>query len=280
MVAGYRAEEKAQAEARVERLNQKLQSLIEGPRPEEREAARARVRLAQAQLDLAKTTYERNTTLYERGKGTVSRETLDRASEDLKSAQANKEVRYQELQLMEKGTREEDIAAAKAELEEARQAWQLLVNGFRPEDIEQAKAAVDAAQAALDVLRAAREELEIKSPTEGTVETLELQPGDLVAAGAPVLSMLDVNLLWVRAYVPESRPGVQKGRQLRVTVDSFPGESFEGVVQFVARQAEFTPSNVQTPEERSKQVFRVKVGLPPDERLRPGMGADVWLEPW
>ena len=64
---------------------------------------------------------------------------------------------------------------------------------------------------------------------------------------------------------------------MRVTVDSV-RERFAGTVTYISRQAEFTPSNVQTPEERSKQVFRIKVQLPSDERLRPGMSADVWLE--
>ena len=73
IVAGYRAEEKAQAGARVERLKQKLKALVDGRLPEEREVARARVRLAQAQLDLARTMYDRNSALYERDKGLVTR---------------------------------------------------------------------------------------------------------------------------------------------------------------------------------------------------------------
>jgi HlyD family secretion protein len=84
--------------------------------------------------------------------------------------------------------------------------------------------------------------------------------------------------MWVRAYVPENRLNLQNGQKLRVTVDSFPGEDFIGTVSFVAREAEFTPSNVQTPEERSKQVFRIKVELESGlDKLRPGMAVDVWL---
>jgi multidrug resistance efflux pump len=278
LLAGFRPEEKAQAAARVERLKQKLNALIAGPRPEEIEAARARLRLAQAQVDAAKATYDRNVKLLEKDRGAVSQDTLDRSIEELSVAQANRDVREQELQLMVKGTRAEDVAAARAELAEAEQAWRLLENGFRQEDIEQAKAAVEAALAAVDVLRAMREELEIKSPVPGVVEAIELQPGDLVPANAPVLSIIDTTRLWVRAYVPENRLGLKIGQKLRVTVDSFPGIDFEGTLTFVSRQAEFTPSNVQTPEERSKQVFRVKVQIDDADRLRPGMAADVWLE--
>lgn len=278
LVAGFRDEEKAQGAARVERIQQKLNALVEGPRPEEIAAARARQKLAQAQLDLAKTTYDRNVALYERDRGAVTREALDRSAEELKAAEATREVRDQELLLLEHGTRAEDIAAARAELAEAKQALALLENGSRPEDIQQARAAAAAAEAAYSVIQAQRQELEIRSPVAGTVEAVELQPGDLVGAGTPILSIMDTSRMWVRAYVPESRTGLRIGQKMRVTVDAYPEQAFEGTLTYVSRQAEFTPRNVQTPEERSQQVFRVKVQLPAAQGLRPGMTADVWLD--
>ena len=91
---------------------------------------------------------------------------------------------------------------------------------------------------------------------------------------------MDGERLWVRAYVPENHLNIQMGHKVWVTVDSFPQRRFAGHVSFVSRQAEFTPGNVQTPEERSKQVFRIKVLLDEGTNvLRPGMAADVWLEP-
>jgi multidrug resistance efflux pump len=278
LLAGFRQEEIAQAAARVERLKQKHKALEDGPRPEERAAAKARQQFAKAQLDLAQITYNRNLALFERDRASVSREALDRSVEELRSAQANKEVRDQELLLIEKGTRAEDIAAARAEMTEAEQALLLTKNGSRPEEIEQAKAAVAAAQAALAILEAHREELTVKAPVAGYVEAIDLRAGDLVGAGAPVMSVIDTHQLWVRAYVPQRLLGVRQGQILRVTVDSFPGESFEGEITYISRQAEFTPSNVQTPEERAKQVFRVKVTMRTGlDKLRAGMAADVWL---
>ena len=107
-----------------------------------------------------------------------------------------------------------------------------------------------------------------------------MEPGDLVSPNAPVLSIMDTAELWVRAYVPENELGISIGQPVAVTVDSFPGEPFRGRIAFIARRAEFTPNNVQTPEERSKQVFRIKVTLEQGlDRLRPGMAADVWLDP-
>ena len=109
---------------------------------------------------------------------------------------------------------------------------------------------------------------------------MELQPGDLVSPGAPVISVLDAKRLWIRAYVPQSRLDIRRGQELKVTVDAYPDRKFAGEVTFVSREAEFTPSNVQTYDERAKQMFRIKVRIdPPDDvQLRPGMTADVWLE--
>ena len=91
--------------------------------------------------------------------------------------------------------------------------------------------------------------------------------------------MIDHRRLWVRAYVPQNRLDVQLGQACYVTVDSYPDERFAAEITYIAQQAEFTPSNVQTPEERSKQVFRIKVTLREGlDRLRAGMAADVWLE--
>ena len=121
-------------------------------------------------------------------------------------------------------------------------------------------------------------ELTVTAPTHCVVEAIDLRPGDLVAANAPSVSLVDTARLWVRSYVPEARLGeVRLGELVPVRVDSFPKERFAGRITYIAQQAEFTPRNIQTPEERSKQVFRVKVTLegPGKERLRVGMVADV-----
>jgi multidrug resistance efflux pump len=188
-------------------------------------------------------------------------------------------ARSEQLKLLEAGTRSEEIAEAEAQLREAEQAAQLAESGYRPEEIAAAYAAMQSAEAALRAVREQLRELTITSPLDGVVEAVELQPGDLVGANAPVISLLDPQSLWVRAYVPEDRLNIERGRRVKVTVDSFPDQEFTGEVAFIAREAEFTPSNVQTPEERSKQVFRIKVTIHEGaDKLRPGMAADVWLE--
>ncbi len=274
---GFRDEEKSQSKAKFEQLQARFDLLKSGPRKEEIEAARGRLTVAQVERKLAEKNAARLGKLARAN--AASRQELDNANEALEAAAANEVVRQQELSLLEAGTRQEEMQEAAARLEESRQAWQLMEHGYRSEEVDQAKASRDAAQAALDAIRQQKEELRIKSPIDGAIEALDLQPGDMVAAGAPVLSMLDKNNLWVRAYVPQNRIGVKVGQRVRLTVDSYPDTPFTGTISFVARQAKFTPSNVQTLEERSKQVFRIKVAIS-DKRdlLRPGMTADVWLD--
>ncbi len=282
LTAGFRPEEIAQAEARYRQLEAKVQRMERPPREEEVKAAQAQVRLANAQLEQAEQTRRRLQEVARRQMGAVSQEEIDRAEENLKIARALVDVREQELLILLMGTREEERLEARAERDEAKAAWELAKNGYRKEEQAQAKAAWEAAQAAVRALEVQREELVIRSLVDGVVEALELQPGDLVAPNAPVLSILDTSRLWVRAYIPQQRLDIQVGAKLPVTVDAFPGRRFLGEVTFVSRQAEFTPSNVQTYEERARQVFRIKVALPMNDaasaRLSPGMTADVYLE--
>ncbi|HPA48448.1 MAG TPA: efflux RND transporter periplasmic adaptor subunit [bacterium] len=275
--AGFREEEIAQAQARRDQLAARLQKLEVGPRKQEIAAAQARLDLANAQLELAELNYKRVETLLKQQ--TVSREDMDKAETERKVARATVQVRSEELTLLQEGTRIEDIAEAKAQLEEASQAWQLCVNGYRAEDIAQAEATVEAASAALRVIDRQLEELTITAPVEGVIEAVELQPGDLVAPNAPVISIMDTSHLWVRAYVPENRLNIRVDQKVPISVDSYPGETFAAHISFIARQAEFTPGNVQTPEDRSQQVFRIKVTIDEGlDRARPGMVTDVWLE--
>lgn len=274
--AGYRAEEVGQAKARYDQLLAEQAKLQKGPRDQEIEVARAQLAVAQAQLVLARQNHTRVVGLVE--KRAAAAEELDRAGEQLQAATSTVALREQELDLLEVGTRQEDLDRIAAQVEESLQAWQLTQNGFRPEEIAAAKAARDAAQFALDALKVQREELKIVSPLDGVIEAMELQKGDLVGVSAPVLSLLDDHHLWVRAYVPQNSAGIQVGEELKVVVDSLPLETFAGHVEYISRLAEFTPSNVQTPEERSKLVFRIKVTIQdPQHRLLPGMSADVWL---
>jgi multidrug resistance efflux pump len=138
---------------------------------------------------------------------------------------------------------------------------------------------MQAADAARRVIQIQLAELQIRAPRDGIVEVIDLRAGDLVGANVPSISILDLSHMWIRAYVPENHLNLEIGDKLPITLDSYPGEEFSGRVSFIAREAEFTPSNVQTPEERSKQVFRIKVELDTGrDKLRPGMPVDLRLD--
>ncbi len=277
LIAGFRPEEVLQAKARYDQFAARLKLLTNGPRTEEINAARGRKDAAAAEFTLAEQNYGRVSSLAQ--ERAVSRQDLETAEQKLKSARSMVVARTNELELLESGTREEELAEAQAILEGAKAAWDLARVGYRTEEVKQATASRDSTKATLAAIKERLKELQIRSPVDGVVEALELQRGDLVSAGAPVLSLMDTSRLWVRAYVPENELGLTIGQVLTLSVDSYPTERFNGELSFVARQAEFTPSNVQTPEERSKQVFRIKVNITEGlDRLRPGMAADVWLD--
>jgi HlyD family secretion protein len=275
--AGNRPEEIGQAKSHYDQLQARLEKLIAGPRKQEIDASRARLQVAQAEFRFATENFNRVQGLV--NTNALTREELDRATEALDSARANVTLRQEELSLMEAGTREEDIREAKAMVEEAKLAWELAKKGYREEEVAAAKAARDSAIAGIAAIQTRIDELSVKSPVAGSVEALELEPGDLVGAGAPMMSVLDNSHYWVRTYVPQRWMNLKLGQKVSVTVDSYPDEKFPAEITFISRQAEFTPSNVQTPEERGKQVFRIKATLREGlERLRPGISADVWFD--
>ena len=286
MNAGFRDEEIAQAKARHDRFVALVDRMERPPRDEEVAAARARIKQANAQLELAQQSQQRLLDLYERQPQAVPQDQRDRAAEEVKVSLASVEVRQEELKILLAGTREEERREARAQRDEALAAWQLAKDGFRDEEIAEAEAALQAAEASVSVIEKQIEELTIRSQVDGIVEAMELQPGDPMSAGGAAMSVMDTGRLWVRAYVPQGQLQVQLGQRLDVTVDAYPDERFTGEVTFVSRQAEFTPSNVQTFEERAKQMFRIKVTLelpnnrnsPEEVKLRPGMTADVWLK--
>src|SRR6201993_3922109 len=119
----------------------------------------------------------------------------------------------------------------------------------------------------------------VPPPADSVLEVLSVKVGDVLPANREAATLILTGHLWVRVYVPESWLGLIKlGEHVRVRVDSFPHTDFDGVVEQINRQAEFTPRNVQTVADRIKQVFGVKIRLPSDDdRLRAGMAADVYF---
>jgi HlyD family secretion protein len=142
-----------------------------------------------------------------------------------------------------------------------------------------AKMRVAQARAQLADIDAQLAEMQVTAPADSVLEVLSVKVGDVLPANREAATLILTGHLWVRVYAPESWLGLIKlGEHVRVRVDSFPGKDFDGVVEQINRQAEFTPRNVQTVADRIKQVFGVKIRLPSDDdQLRAGMAADVYF---
>ncbi len=149
--------------------------------------------------------------------------------------------------------------------------------GATPEQIAAVEAQVGVARAALDLLEVQTEKLTLPAPISGLVLEMPAHVGELAVPGAPLATLADLENMTLTVYVPEDEIGmVQIGQPVSVTVDAYPDRTFPGTVGFIASQAEFTPKNVQTREERVNMVFAVKVKLPNDDHaLKPGMPADA-----
>src|SRR5437660_5778587 len=145
--------------------------------------------------------------------------------------------------------------------------------------LEAAQMKINQARAQLADIEAQLKEMQVVAPAESILEVLSVKVGDVLPPNGEVATLLLPQHLWVRVYVPETWLGkIKLGDQVRVRVDSFPGKDFPGEVEQINRQAEFTPRNVQTVEDRIRQVFGVKIRLPnDDDRLRAGMAADVYF---
>jgi HlyD family secretion protein len=169
---------------------------------------------------------------------------------------------------------------AEAGVDQARQRLQILEEGVRPEKIAAQRALVAQAEASISQIDAALANAVVTVPFPGLVTVRHREPGETVSPGVPVLTVLDPEDRWVRIYVREDRIGeVSLGQSATISSDTYPNRSYDGEVVFIASEAEFTPRNVQTTEERVKLVYAVKVRITgdPDHHLKPGIPADVVL---
>jgi len=148
-----------------------------------------------------------------------------------------------------------------------------------PEEVAVAQAHVSQAEAALGMLQIQMEKMTLYSPLSGLVSNRSIHVGETASPGATLMTVANLDEVKLTVYIPENRYGrIQLGQSVTVEVDSFPRKAFPGEVTYIASQAEFTPRNVQTKEERVNTVFAVKILIPnPDHDLKPGMPADATI---
>jgi HlyD family secretion protein len=173
------------------------------------------------------------------------------------------------------------LVVAQAQEASAKEALSKLKRLARPEEISAAEARLAQAVAASDLLRKTIADCTVVSPVAGIVTRRPVEAGELVSPGTTVLTVSELNSVHVMLFVTEKDLGrVRLGREADVTIDAAPGRIFKGRVTFISPEAEFTPKNIQTKEDRVKLVFGVKVEIPnPDGALKPGLPADAVIVP-
>jgi HlyD family secretion protein len=239
--------------AGVESAEARYRDLAAGSRREEVQAADADVQDRKAAVDLATRELQRQEYLLSRKVGTER--DVDRAKTDLERAQA----------------------ALKAATNRA----QLAREGFRKNQTQQARDEVNRAKAQLRQSETVANESEIRAPADAIVLHRMAEPGLLLAAGQPGLTLAFANRLYVRTFIPETKLGrVKQGQTAQVSVDAFPGKTFSAKLTEISRDAEFTPKQVETRNERINLVYGAKVDLDAGwkEPLVPGQPAEVVVQ--
>lgn len=237
------------AEAKVREVTAKLQQALAVEKEARRELSRLRH-------------------LYE--KGDISRQELD-----VKQREWN--VAYHDVTAMQSS-----LAQAKKDLGQAELGWRRI--RAKEAEVAALERQRDQAEAALEEAESILADLTIRAPSNGTLTTRLVDIGEVVAAGSPLFEMVDLDRLYLQVYVPEIQIGkIRLGLPARIFIDAFPDRPFPAVVRYIASRAEFTPKEVQTPDERVKLTYAVKLYLEenPDHRLTPGIPADAvirWQE--
>ncbi|MDR1726957.1 MAG: efflux RND transporter periplasmic adaptor subunit [Acidobacteriota bacterium] len=260
-----------------------VDQLRAGTRPQEKRQAEGAVEDARSQAEQAEADWERAQALY--ANDDISRAQRDQAEARHKSAQALLRQAREKLALALEGPREEEVRQAEAQLARARAALDVaeasrLELRRKEQELEGRRAEVARARAQADLSESRLEDAEIRSPIDGYVLSKSAEPGEVLAAGSVVVSIGDLDRPWVRGYIGEADLGkVKLGQKVRLSTDSYPGKSYWGRVSFIASEAEFTPKQIQTPEERVKLVYRVKVEVDnPGHELKSNMPVDAEIQ--
>jgi HlyD family secretion protein len=267
LVRGYRLEDIAEARQAVARAEARLRDLLAGARPEERQQARSALAEAEARRVWAGQELKRMTDLF--AKGLVAAQERDRAWQLHEVARSQERAAGEQVGLLDAGTRPEQVEAARAELGQAKARLALLEAGPRSEEIAQAEAEYRRATIAVERLEDERRRMTILAPITGFVIRKRAEVGAWVRPGDPVADLIDLEPVYVVGPVSEREVGfLRPGARAQVTVDAYPGRTFDGEVAQIVPQAD--------PQSRA---FPVKVRVEnPQHLLKSGMFARVRVE--
>lgn len=231
--------------------NRQLLLGLAGSRWQDIEVAKQNVLDSKADLDQKKKDYARYSALYE--KDEISGQTRDQAATNVTRAQATYDRAQEILNELAEGTRKEELDVDRS-------------------NVLQAKENLDMSQIRLSytVLRA---------PFDGIVLVRQAELGEVVSPGSPIVTLADLDHVWLRVYLPETDLGkIHWGQTVNVRTDTYPGKTYRGRLSVIASDAEFTPKSVQTVTERVTLVYRIKIDVEnPNHELKPGMPADAYI---
>lgn len=261
----------------------RLLELKNGSRPQEIQEAQAAVASAQAEFDRARKDWDRAQTLYKNDD--ISTAQFDQYRSRKESAEAALKQIKERQSLVLAGPRTEQIQAAAAQVQRAQSAIKAaeanrLEIKRREQELPMRRADIARAQANLALIETQLTDTIAASPIDGIVLVKSAEPGEILAAGTPVMTIGDLAHPWLRAYINEiDRGKVKIGKKVKIKTDSYPDKTYEGRISFISSEAEFTPKQIQTKEERVKLVYRIKIDLAnPNQELKSNMPADAVIE--
>lgn len=269
--------------ADVEQAQSRLQELLNGSRPQEIQQAKAALDDAHAWNEQAKRDWERAQTLYKNED--ISTQQYDQFRARAQSTSMLLKQAEDRLSLVQEGPRKEQIEQARAQLERAKAALRLseanrLELKRRQEEVGARRAEIDRQKAQIAVVDAQLDDTVSVAPVDGVVLVKNVEIGEVVAAGTTLVSIGELDRPWVRGYINEKDLGrVKLGMKVKVTTDSYPGKVYAGRITFISSEAEFTPKQIQTQEERVKLVYRLKIECDnPQRELKVNMPVDAVIQ--
>jgi len=248
----------------------------------DRESLELQHQQAVAARDMAKAQYD----LLVKG---ARKEDIAQAEESLKQAETNFNLAKNDKERMDNLFKSQAVTkkqsddatgrfeVAQAQYNSAKENFAKIKNFARPEEITQAKANFEKAEAAVGLIEKNLRDCSVTSPINGFVVKKFVEEGETVSMMSSLVKVADLSSVELSIYVSETDLGkVKLGQKAEVTVDAFENKTFEGTVEYISPEAEFTPKNIQTKDERTKLVFQVKIRIPnPKFELKSGMPADA-----
>ncbi|HEY7337856.1 MAG TPA: efflux RND transporter periplasmic adaptor subunit [Bryobacteraceae bacterium] len=268
--------------AELNQAQAKLDELLAGSRQQEIQQAQAAVNDAVAWNDAARQDWDRAQTLFKNED--ISRSQYDQARAKYDSTQAQLRQAQERFGLVKEGPRKEEIEGGKASVARSQAAVRnaeanRLELQRKRQELDARRSDIDRARAQVGITKAQIDDTTVIAPMDGVIEVKSAEVGEVLAAGTTLATLGDLDHPWLRAYVNETDLGrVKLGQPVKLRTDSFPNKDYMGRISFISPEAEFTPKQIQTKEERVKLVYRVKIDVNNNEHeLKNNMPVDAEL---